>query len=144
MNMQVGGRIMDERSYYEVLQRRRELQEELRVLNEIIHGYERLKELRSGNAARTVEASSDDKPRLRERNVYSPRQLANFARAEILKRGRPMTRGELLDAFESEGIPLAGRDKARNLGTIMWRFREEFENVPGRGYWPKDVPNPDR
>lgn len=137
---------MDERSYREIIQRRHELQQELKVLNEIIHGYERLQELRSAGLARepVPDQTSEAAPsRRRERNVYSPRQLAGLARVEILKRGRPMTRGELVDAFEAEGIPLVGRDPARNVGTIMWRFRNEFLNVPGQGYWPKDVPNAD-
>lgn len=135
---------MDERSYREIIQRRYELQQELKVLNEIIHGYERLQELRSGGLARDPaldQIAEAAPPRRRERNVYSPRQLAGLARVEILKRGRPMTRGELVDAFKAEGIPLVGRDPARNIGTIMWRFRDEFLNVPGQGYWPKDVPN---
>lgn len=135
---------MDERSYRELTQRRRELQEELKVLNEIIHGYERLQELRAGGISRETPpagSTEPDQPRRRERNVYTPRQLAGFARNEIVKRGRPMTRGELVDAFEAEGIPLVGADPAKNVGTIMWRFRNEFLNVPGQGYWPKDLPN---
>ncbi len=133
---------MDERSYQSILLRRRELQEELKVLNDIIQGYERLQQLRGGSSGPEQEpAKATGESRKRERNVYPPRQLANFARAEILKVGRPMTRGELVGAFEEAGIPLAGGDKAKNIGTILWRFREEFLNVPGQGYWPKDVPN---
>jgi hypothetical protein len=26
-------------------------------------------------------------------------------------------------------------------GTILWRFRDQFLNVPGQDYWLKDVPN---
>ncbi|SDA18445.1 hypothetical protein SAMN02799622_02032 [Methylobacterium sp. UNC378MF] len=133
---------MDERSYQGILQRRRELQEELRAINDIIHGYERLQQLRAGSEIREFEAmSAPSEPRRRERNVFPPRHLANLARSEILRVGRPMTRGELVAAFEASGIPLAGKDKPKNIGTIMWRFRDEFLNVPGQGYWPKDVPN---
>lgn len=135
---------MDERSYREILQRRQDLMEELRAVEDIIQAYERLQRLRTANAAHEAHSLRDEGGTLkRERNIFPPRRLADFARVEILKRGRPMTRGELVDAFASAGIPLAGTDKAKNIGTIMWRFRDEFLNVPGRGYWPQDMPNPE-
>lgn len=33
--------------------------------------------------------------------------------------------------------------EAKNVGTILWRFQDQLLNVAGRGYWPKDVPNPE-
>lgn len=36
------------------------------------------------------------------------------------------------------GLKLPGTDKAKNIGTIMWRSNE-FDNVEGKGYWPKDA-----
>ncbi len=42
----------------------------------------------------------------------------------------------------ARGIPLAGKDKSKNLGTILWRFSDRFLNILGQGYWPKDAPSP--
>lgn len=62
--------------------------------------------------------------------------LADAAAAEklILARGRPMTRYELVEAIERDGLIVGGHDKARNIGTILWRSKA-FENQ-GEGYWP--------
>jgi len=51
-----------------------------------------------------------------------------------------MTRTELLEALKESGVQLAGSDEARYLGTIMWRLRDEFINIEGHGYWPRDIP----
>lgn len=70
------------------------------------------------------------------------RLAAKVAREIITERGAPMTRGELVKAFESRGYPIAGSPPSRNMGTIMWRLRDKFVNIEGHGYWPKDIPNP--
>lgn len=70
----------------------------------------------------------------------SNKQIASAARDAILENGRPMTRGHLVAAFEARGLPVAGVDKQRNMGTIMWRLKDAFVNIPGHGYWPRDVP----
>ncbi|MER8855844.1 hypothetical protein NKH94_30460 [Mesorhizobium australicum] len=49
-----------------------------------------------------------------------------------------MTRAEIVEALESKGIPVAGVDKNKAIGTIMWRMRDQFVNLPGWGYWPWD------
>jgi len=67
-------------------------------------------------------------------------RVATIARKVILTKGAPMTRGELVAAFEARGEPIAGSDPSRNMGTIMWRLRDSFINIDGHGYWPKDVP----
>lgn len=46
-----------------------------------------------------------------------------------------MTRGALADALQSDGISIPSEDKARYLGTILWRKSAIFENLEGKGYW---------
>ena len=131
---------MDDATYRHQLQRRDQILAELKAVEEYLRAYENLFKI-SSSPRPAAEPSRAAEPRRRERNVIAPARLAAMAREAILKHGRPMTRGELVDAFEASGIPLAGQDKAKNIGTIMWRFRDDFLNVPGRGYWPKDAPN---
>ena len=26
------------------------------------------------------------------------------------------------------------------MGTVMWRLKDQFVNLEGRGYWPRDIP----
>ena len=79
----------------------------------------------------------------RERNIIPPADIARYAREIILESGRPMKRGRLVRALEARGVPLAGTDKNKNRGTILWRHRDQFVNLPNLGYWPRDVRLPD-
>jgi hypothetical protein len=56
----------------------------------------------------------------------------------IRETGRPMTRGEIVSAFERRDVDIPAKDKARYLGTIAWRHKGTFVNIEGRGYWLKD------
>ena len=49
-----------------------------------------------------------------------------------------MTRTELVNAMEEDGMLIGGTDKAKNMGTIMWRSNR-FTNIEGLGYWPVDL-----
>ena len=35
---------------------------------------------------------------------------------------------------------VAGQDPATNVGTILWRAKDEFVHLKPHGYWPRDVP----
>ncbi|MCJ2082757.1 hypothetical protein [Methylobacterium sp. J-090] len=134
---------MDDATYKNQLKRKGELLVELKAVEEYLRAYENLMRISANRGATPQDTAVEtpSTPKRRERNIIAPARLAKLARDEIVSRGKPMTRGELVDAFDAAGIPLAGSDKAKNIGTIMWRFRDEFLNVPGQGYWPKDVPN---
>lgn len=60
------------------------------------------------------------------------------AKVVLKDAGKPMTRFELVPAIEARGLKIGGKDKARNLGTILWRS-VEIEST-GDGYWLKGVP----
>lgn len=79
-------------------------------------------------------------PRFSPGQKVRPREVGPIARRLMLDNGRPMTRTELLEALKESGVQLAGSDEARYLGTIMWRLRDEFINIEGHGYWPRDIP----
>lgn len=54
----------------------------------------------------------------------------------VNKANKPLTRYELVDAVEARNLTVGGADKARNMGTILWRSKA-FDNE-GEGYRPKD------
>ncbi|MER9432972.1 hypothetical protein [Mesorhizobium sp. M0408] len=75
--------------------------------------------------------STTDRP---SRNL--PRKRMSQVVTQILtERQKPMTRNEMVDALELKGIPVAGVDPPKAIGTILWRMRDEFVNLPGWGYW---------
>jgi hypothetical protein len=76
----------------------------------------------------------------RVRGILSPVDVAKAARVALLEKGRPMKRGELVLELERRGIPLAGSDKNKNLGTILWRHPKDFVHLEKFGYWLRDVP----
>lgn len=75
----------------------------------------------------------------RSATVVQPEDIARLARKTLLEHGRPVKRGPLVKLMESKGIPLTGVDKAKNLGTILWRSNKQFINLKGWGYWPRDI-----
>lgn len=61
--------------------------------------------------------------------------------------GKPLTRSELLTLIESDqmapDLPIGtAEDQAKYLGTLLWRNRSDFRNLPGFGYWLKREPYP--
>ncbi len=78
----------------------------------------------------------------RVRGDLTPAEVAHAARDTLLAFGRPLKRGQLVRQMEHRGVPLAGTDKNKNLGTILWRHRQMFVSLPKLGYWPKGVPLP--
>ena len=60
----------------------------------------------------------------------------------IRARGKPLTRIDLLNLIEedpnSPPLPEGTQDeKAKYLGTLLWRNRDQFKNLSGYGYWLK-------
>jgi hypothetical protein len=86
----------------------------------------------------------------RDRMGSKPGELARLMERLIRETGRPMTRGEIVAAFERRDVEIPGKDKARYLGTIAWRHKGTFVNIEGRGYFLRDlldraqaIPTPD-
>lgn len=62
-----------------------------------------------------------------------PREIVAAVQA-ILSPDAILDRHELVERLREEGISMTGADPAKNLGTILWRNRDVFEHVHGRGY----------
>ncbi|MGA9599584.1 MAG: hypothetical protein WBS22_04900 [Methylocystis sp.] len=99
------------------------------------------------NVEATARAAMDGSDTLRTqlktfrmRGIMSPADVAKAARVALLEKGRPMKRGELVLELQKRGIPLAGSDKNKNLGTILWRHPMDFVHLEKFGYWLRDVP----
>lgn len=81
-----------------------------------------------------------DKSRWRKRSRMKPDAVSDLMARIIREVGRPMTRGEIVEAFDNRDVEIPFDDKARYIGTIAWRNKGRFINVSGRGYWLRDLP----
>jgi hypothetical protein len=126
----------DEQDLEQALDIKNRLEIGLRAINERIRRLQELIELKKQLRAIDLPLELETVKRTRQRNTKSPRELALLARDIIREAGRPMTRSELAEAIEARGIPLAGRDRIKNLGTILWRQSDLFTHVEDQGYWP--------
>jgi hypothetical protein len=130
-----------------LIDRRKVLREELDKIDNFLELYRELlgENVSVEKAPRSV--VSVDKPRRRRGppprpGTVGPHDLAPMIRDIMLGNGEPMTRSQLLEALEARNVQLAGADKARYLGTILWRMRHLFINLDGQGYWPIDIAHP--
>lgn len=71
----------------------------------------------------------------------NPSAIADAVEALLREADRPMTRGELADGLAERGITIPSEDKARYVGTVLWRDADRFVNLEGRGYWLMQVAN---
>ena len=83
---------------------------------------------------------SGEIPRMSRRRGGRPDEIAQMIERVIREIGEPMTRGQLVQALERRDVELPAADKARYIGTIIWRHKSIFVNVEGRGYWLRNIP----
>ncbi len=121
---------MEDSVYKKALLRSLELKTELQDVEQFLELYQRFAGTETEQDDTTGESGG---PRI-TRN-----ELAPLIRKSLLKRGRPLTRGQLLEALKEDGVFIGGRNQTKNLGTIIWRLRDQFVNIEGYGYWPRDV-----
>lgn len=81
-----------------------------------------------------------DNSQRRERSGPLPRELVAMMARVIHEVGRPMTRGEIVEALERREIEIPAKDKQRYIGTLAWRNKGAFVNIEGRGYWLRGLP----
>jgi len=121
------------------LKRQDELRSEFEALQSLVSHYQR--HLSGRVSALEEQPSLDLGPSsVKARSAYVAR-LIEEAKRLILEARRPLKRGELVRLLERDGLPVEGTDKAKVLGTNLWRSGK-FEQIDGEGYWPKDVPRP--
>lgn len=137
------------------LKRKAELERELAEVDMFIRAYHRFRSLGGGTEATPapvdIEKNSSDEsarppgftpPKAKNRGL--PAVIADTVESVIRTRNEPMNRSELVDALEEAGIEMPAADKPRYIGTILWRHKDRFENIPGRGYWLVGLPVPDQ
>jgi hypothetical protein len=80
--------------------------------------------------------SGDNSPR---RSGPTPRELTSMMERIIREVGRPMTRGEIVEALARRDVEILAKDKQRYIGTLAWRNKGTFVNIDGLGYWLRNV-----
>lgn len=75
-------------------------------------------------------------------SAKTPLDYAMKAKFILEEIGKPLKRGQLVREFEKRGMTVPGKDKSKNLGTIMWRHQGLIVSIPKFGYWSKDIPLP--
>ncbi len=78
----------------------------------------------------------------RRRRTTRPAEIVQIAERVIRDAGRPLTRGEIVEALERRDVEIPATDKPRYIGTIAWRNKGTFRNIEGLGYWLTEEPLP--
>jgi hypothetical protein len=138
---------MSETALQNALARRERLLQELERLDAFIELYHELSRNRSADNGVDIVVSTGDGRRAyvqaksyqRVMHRVRPKSLAPIVREILVERGRPMTRTQLTEALKARGLNMPSADEARYLGTVLWRHRDEFVNIDGEGYWPRDL-----
>lgn len=127
------------------LKRKRELERELAEIDTFIRlherfaGTERARPLSTdspaaewGGEESSVVPDAVEPPPVRHRS--RPADFARLAEQAIRDAGRPLMRAEIVAAIEAGDVTVPSQDKPRYIGTILWRNRKRFVNLPGEGY----------
>lgn len=128
-----------------LLRQRAEIDRRLRLIEELISLSQKLLDDTSPSDLFAGFATKSPEPR--ERNVLSPSTIAGYVRQVLIDHGTPMKRGRILRELDKRDVPIVGGDRAKVLGTMIWRARRPdgkpaFINTD-KGYWPSDYPLPE-
>ena len=141
------------------LKRRAEIKAELKTIESFLELYDHFKNGTEPSQAlmkfdepepERSESSVAPAPVVAEAVPYQPPKrglskeaLKPWIEAMITDAGKPLTRGQLLRALDNRGIPVGGEaNRPKNMGTILWRLRDDFVSLSGYGYWPRRLPYP--
>lgn len=123
------------------LKRKKILQDELEELVRFIDTYQRL--LRTDGEKKepiqdvnTEHKSVPDSVIVRKRHGR-PVQFARIVEGVLKDANRPLNRAALVTEIEKRGAEIPSGDKARYIGTIIWRERDKFVHIVDHGYWLK-------
>ncbi len=138
---------MNDTTYLNALNRKATLEAELREVDQFLQLYQKFSDVSGtqktlplvGGEKRTGTSDAVNNLNGENKSKLGPIEFASLAEGYVRKAGHPLTRTELVEAFDNDGVELPSDDKARYLGTILWRNREKFKNVPGRGYSLDDI-----
>lgn len=120
-----------------------------RAIGSVDKGLKMAEQLRKSVGPDLTEALRDfefpalpDMTELESSGCLSPHEISIQAEKVLLEVGRPMKRGELVKELIARGFQLAGKDKNKNLGTVLWRHPDKFVSLSGLGYWLTSLPLP--
>jgi hypothetical protein len=127
--------------------RREELRKELEKIEQFLSLYEEFSDAAKGIKKIASIGSGGEggsKPMVVEKNLAAkPVEVISAARVILDNSSRPMSRSELLNELLKSGLNIDATDKAKYVGTILWRNGDVFVQIEGRGYWLKGKPFPE-
>jgi hypothetical protein len=139
-------------AYHNAVKRKKQLEAELLEVETFLNLYPKFSEPKGLSSALAVDSKRVDATPPERHTITAPEdqgigrrrgnpdEIASFVQSILMSNNRPMTRGELADEMERMGIRIPAKDKAKYVGTILWRKRRFFENLDGKGYWLKGLP----
>lgn len=113
------------------LRRRAEIQKELEEIDLFVKLHERFAGTNPEHVSQIVQESDGIGTRVRGR----PADFADYMETVLRGADMPLSRAALVTEVEKRGIEIPSTDKQRYLGTILWRHRDRFVNIEGKGYW---------
>ena len=132
-----------DRAYANALKKKEELQREMEAVDAFLDMYQRFQGIYEQEKASNSPASTEDsfvKDGFgRNVRVLRPPEIADLAERVIREANQPLTRAEIVSRIERGGHVLNSEDKPRYVGTILWRQKERFTNIPGQGYVLADM-----
>lgn len=135
-----------DRAYANALKKKDELERELAKVNAFLamyhefSGSEREQTEPAGKESLPVDSSGNMTHRPRRR--LRPSEIADLSERVIRGADGPLTRAEIVSRLENAGVEIHSEDKPRYVGTILWRQKNRFVNIDGKGYVMADMVRP--
>ena len=138
---------------HNALKRKKELERELGEINRFLALYDQFSDANPSTRTKLAaiggkesvesdlhKSGSGDVEKMRGR----PAEFAGLMEQAIRAHNRPLSRTELVAILEASDVDIPSEDKPRYLGTILWRHKDKFVNVSGKGYLMEDMLPPDQ
>ncbi|MEI9431642.1 hypothetical protein [Mesorhizobium sp. Cs1299R1N3] len=134
-----------DRAYANALKRKEEIEAELARIDSFLDLYRHF----AGPEGEQVEPlpdgiSNEEPAQSRVTRFPKPSEIADMAERVIRGADHPLTRADIVSRLESAGVSLNSDDKPRYVGTILWREKARFTNIPGQGYVMADMATPEQ
>lgn len=151
-----GAADMTSDAYRNALRRRAELLKEIKEIDGFLEMYRRYSGTKVGETetlfgqgsialdqSTSVVPDAVEPAPTRKKRRGNPDVIASAVERIIRDSGHPMVRSAIAEALEARGIEIPSNDKARYVGTVLWRQSDRFVNLNKEGYWIKGVPHED-
>ncbi|TIU00817.1 MAG: hypothetical protein E5W43_07140 [Mesorhizobium sp.] len=135
-----------DKAYANALRRKDEIEAELARINSFIAMYKHFSgpegEQNEPSTQESSEAGNKETAAPRSIRFPKPSEIADMAERLIRGAGHPLTRAQIVERLEKADVELNSEDKPRYVGTILWREKGRFVNIPGEGYTMNDMATP--